>query len=1328
MSSRASENRGSRGDTGRIPARVRSSRSLAAVILVALAAFLASASSAGAATASPAWELQVIHGPTNVPIVPSVNEVQTVTIVGEAGGVPNDGKFKLDFENPDEVVEHTKYLPFNATAAEVQSALEVVKIIGANNVQVSGGPKAPGEASWTYTITFVGALAGQEFASIETENEVTSAEEAKVEKKGEESEAGEAEAAIVTTNGFHDTVIYQLIPTNLGGAPTSGKITITDTLPAGLTTKNTPLGGGTTWTCKPAGIGQSTVTCKSETPINPDSQGQPITIEAYVDPEAIKEGVPLQDKATIEGGGTTSGVEKVDSAPVSSTPARFGIYSHSMIAAAYGPKGEKFTQAGGRPYFALSSFFFNTVTRRNTEQRTTEVVLPGNVKDANVTLPAGFIGNPLATENAKGEVDRCPQAVFTEGTKGGPVGNGSCPPQDQVGSVWININELGSEPTPAALYNLVPPPGAPAELGFIFKNVPVRIDAHVVREPDGEYRVVVLSTDINSAFNVIGVTVALWGLPSDPSHTAERYKVGGGRGAETPLTTVPFLTNPTDCLAQAEEAPVTAVTYDSWEMPGPLESQGNPLPGGANWLTETAPSPTVTGCDKLKFEPSIKFAPASTRAAAPSGYNFNLEVPQHEVTTTLATPDLKDTTVTLPPGVTLSPSAANGLVACTDEQIDIPSTGKGNCPPASQVGTVSIVSQLLEQPLSGRVYVGKPECEPCGPAEAENGKLFRLFIEAEGSGVRVKLPGHASVNTTTGQVTTTFANNPQTPFEKLELKLKGGPGATLQNPVTCGSYQVGASLTPWSIGGTTAKGVDVPGDPVASANAAFGIDWNGAGEGCPAGLAFAPTFQAGTENSTAGAYSPFDVVFTRGDDREQDLAGTTVVTPPGLLGKIAGIPRCDEANANKGTCPADSRIATATSVAGAGTTPFTTSGPVYLTGEYKGAPFGLSIVVPAKAGPFDLGTVVVRAAISIDPITSAITITSDPLPQSVDGVPFRLKQVEVKVDRPEFMFNPTNCERKEISATLTGAPAKAGEAGIAAGRSVPFTASNCAGLSFAPKLTAKAAGNFTKLLGTSFSVRLEQHPGESHIRKVQLQLPVSLPSRLETLHEACRDTVFAVNPASCPTRAVVGTATAVTPLLAAPLTGPAILVSHANAAFPDLVFLLQGEGVHIQLVGNTDIKKGITYSRFETVPDAPITSFETTFPNGRYSILTGYGNLCAAPLLAPTTIVAQNGLQLSQATQVAVTGCPPSVSITRVVVKGGFATVTVKLSKAGNVKIAGPGLRTLIKRGLSAGTHQIRVGLSRAGKAAARAHKKIKVQASLTAAGQTVSNSVSVKA
>ena len=911
---------------------------------------------APASAASTPWELTSLHAPTSVPLRPGVNQVMTLSFHA------NTGKFLLEFSNEQTGEEgETKYLPFDATAKEVLNALvklrsgEPKTAIGTGNVVVNGGYDAATETG-TYTIEFTGLLGdrylGEEVLALS--GEITSHEEEKFEKEEEkaggtrEPEEPEGEAEI-TTPGYHDAVDYQLIPVNRGATPIASPpehpLTIVEKLPAGLTTVEMPRGAmqsgernGEEWTCRapvaglsekelerrqreeekhdqelklPEGAGLSEVECTlidlahPGPVVYPDASAPTLPVEAYVDTAALQGATSIEVKAHIEGGGVEP-AEVTETAPLSSQPAPFGV--QSFTARTTGPDGQTYTQAGGRPYAATTSLFFNTDLRTSPEGFT-EAAVVSRAKDVAVKLPAGFYGNPLATLEKEGHPERCPQSAFTEGVPGGPVPHGSCPPATQVGEVSVFLKEFTKQPETVALYNLQPPAGVPAEFGFIYSNLPIRLDAHVVHEDanGGEYRVSVVSSDVNEAFDVFGVQLTLWGEPASPSHNAERFKNLFARGEEPGGPEAPFLTNPADCAVEAEAleagaadanlAPITTALIDSWEQPGGQDQQGQPQLPDPNWAEAQAVSPRVTGCEALNFKPSFSFQPRPSAASeaeaeakeaqgptestppdTPSGYTFQLHLEQHETPAELASPQLRDTTVTLPEGVTLSPSSANGLVACTAEEIGLSSTAPGACPQASQVGKVTIDSQLLEKPLEGRVYVGQPACSPCDGAQVEHGELVKLYIEVEGAGVRVKLPGSGSVNQSTGQLTTTFLNNPQLPFEKLTLKLKIGPRAPLESAQVCTTgLLASATLTPWSVGATTPGGEAVGGTPAPSpftAEGPFGIS------PCPPSLPFEPGFSAGSESSSAGQFTNFDVTISR-QDGEQSLSGITVHTPSG---------------------------------------------------------------------------------------------------------------------------------------------------------------------------------------------------------------------------------------------------------------------------------------------------------------------------------------------------------------------------------------------------------------------------------------------------------------
>jgi uncharacterized repeat protein (TIGR01451 family) len=695
---------------------------------------------------------------------------------------------------------------------------------------------------------------------------------------------------------------------------------------------------------------------------------------------------------------------------------------------------------------------------------------------------------------------------------------------------------------------------------------------------------------------------------------------------------------------------------------------------------------------------------------------------------------------------TLTPEDEGKAVQC--QQI-----GKGEGREAladSPAVTVASVVSATPPPLpgaalQGNVFVAQPGCSPCGDSDAESGNLLRLYLQVQDpvAGLIVKVHGStiactaqkavpACANQEQGQLITKFENQPQTPFELLQLKLKGGPRAPLANPQTCGPAVVTSRLVPWSAArpsGHLQEEEEAAAKQAQTPSAEFNV------EGCAANTPFNPSFNAGTFGSgatTAAAFTQFSLTFSR-EDREQDLSGVEVKMPLGLAGLIASVKQCGDAEVqaaeqNKGECPAESQVGTATAGAGPGPHPFFQQGKVYLTGPYKGAPFGLAVVTPAVAGPFNLGNIVVRSTINVNPVTAAVTAVSDPLPQFRDGLQLRIRRVNVEVNRPGFLFNPTNCNAQTVAATLTST--QGGTAHV----SSPFGMRGCASLPFAPTLSAAVDAQGSKANGIGFHVKLTSAGlGVANISKVFVTVPKILPARLQpTLQHACLEAAFNSNPASCPEQSVIGIGTVHTPVFKNPLSGPAYIVSHGNAAFPDVEFVLQGEGVTIVIDGKTDIKKGITYSRFEASPDAPFTTFETNFPAGPHSIFTANTeivpdyNLCGQTIALPTELTGQNGKVLKQENQVTVEGCQPSVSITGTKLKGKALLVTLKTRVAGKVTITGSGLKQTTAT-LAAGTNQVRVPLTKTGLSLGKHHKRTRVKAKLTVEKAVVTTTASAR-
>ncbi len=1029
---------------------------------------------------------------------------------------------------------------------------------------------------------------------------------------------------------------YNLIVRNVGDAQSSGPVTVTDTLPAGITFRElSPVGedsefglngGGPEgsendrpWEeCGVSGDvqGRQVVTCTFLESIPPGNATP--TVALWVNAPGAGLVGPLRNEVSVTGGGTAAVVSVSEETPVSSQPTPWSLDEFG-----FGPTagdGAPSLGAGVHPWSLDATIGFPIVLSppANGVHAFQSVE---NIKDIVVEAPVGFTGDPLATP-------RCTKTQLQE--TGGPnvhgfsAGVNSCPVGSMVG-VLSFMGGFGNEGTiqssgggdVTAVYNMVPDGGYPAEFAFKADGFPVFLFASVVDTPSG-YRLRVSAPGVPEIVMLTNASLTFFGEPGMESLFGDPPK-GSGEATDTA-----FLTNPADCSGGPL---VSRIEAESWEDPGHPVSR------------ETVGYPSVSGCGLLSFAPSLSLAPSvgeggTTQADEPSGYTTVLKVPQTTAFSELATPAVKDVSVTLPEGVALSPSAADGLQGCDEAQIDVASTTPGGCPLGSQIGTVEAVTPILPNPLEGHVYLASPKCggegQPgCTAASASNGELYGLYLEVQGPGFTVKFPGTVSVDPATGRVTASFEDLIQQPISEVRLHLKSGPRAPLANPQSCGTATTASDLTPWSS----------PVTPDATGSSSFNVDWDGSGGACPASMPFSPGFSGGTVSPVGGAFSAFTLTFSR-RDREQDLSGVSVTMPPGLLGRLAGIPLCGEPQAAQGACPAGSQVGTTTVAAGSGSHPFWTQGRVYLTGPYKGQPFGLSIVVPAQAGPFNLGDVVVRAAIHVDPNTAQITVTSDPLPQIVDGVPLRIQTVNVNIDREGFIFNPTNCSQLQLTGTITAAQ------GASANVSSPFAATGCAGLPFHPVFSVSTQARTSKKSGASLTVKGVFPAGNANVHSVAVTLPKQLPARLTTIQQACPEATFNANPASCPAGSDIGTATASTPILAGPVMGPAYLVSHGGAAFPNVVAILQGEGVTVDLTGSIDIKKGVTSSTFASVPDAPISSFQLTLPEGPHSGLAAVvpakakGSLCGQSLAMPFTITGQNGAVVKENNKIAVTGCP----------------------------------------------------------------------------------------
>jgi uncharacterized repeat protein (TIGR01451 family) len=1018
---------------------------------------------------------------------------------------------------------------------------------------------------------------------------------------------------------------YVLIVRNDGALPTThgSVVTVTDTLPPGITATNVSARGEAAngnasptylMTCVIAS-GPASVTCTYQESASHGAVLAGATIVVTITVSIPAGDHSLEPNSAMVSGGGASGAATEETTPIDAEPVPFGLSLFDVGIA--DESGSPDTQAASHPYELTAFLAFNISAREGPPHE--EPLASAAPKDLEVRFPPGMVGNPNA-------VPQCSQQAFLE------LEALNCPLDSQVGTVKPYFyGSFHSAVYP--VFNIVPPSGEPAELGFSVAGIGhIPLFFHILPNKKGEYALTASLNDIPESGPLQGAILTLWGVPADGNHDLERegtfgqgheqdgesckpqVEVEGGverqQSCPSGIAARPFLTLPSKC--QAKELPV-GVQTDSWENPGPpFQSRS----------AEATAGEAITGCDQLSFTPSLWLAPETTQAGAPSGYTIDVHVPQNEDPTALATPALRKAVVSLPAGVVLSPSVANGLQDCTEEQFAPQSLTTASCPARSLLGTVKIVTPLLSSPLEGQIFLGKPDCEPCTPGDAQEGRLVRLLLQAEGSGVTVKLEGSGSIDQSTGQLTVTFDESPQLPFEELKLTLDGGSTAPLANSSTCGvPLSASSQLTPYSS--------ETPAEP---SSEPFELS------GCPPAR-FDPSFLAGTSNNQAGAFSPLTVTLSR-SDQEEDLERLTVQLAPGLLGTLSKVALCAEAQAQAGACGPQSEVGSATVEAGPGSDPAVLEGHVYLTGPYNGAPFGLSIVVPAVAGPFDLGTIDVRARIAVDPSTAALTLTSDPLPQSLDGIPLQIKAVNLDIDREGFIFNPTDCQPLGIQATLESSN------NALASVSSRFQAANCATLAFKPKLTGLAHAETSKAGGAYLHMRLVSSPGQANIAKVKVDLPKQLPARLSTLQQACLAAVLQADPARCPAASVVGSVTVLTPILRQALVGPVYLVSRGGTATPELEFVLQGEGVSVDVVGQAIIKHGVIAAAFSSLPDVPISTLGLVLGNGPHSLLAtnlparARRSLCGQSLAIPTEITGQNGAVVKQTTKLAILGCP----------------------------------------------------------------------------------------
>lgn len=1016
-----------------------------------------------------------------------------------------------------------------------------------------------------------------------------------------------------------------LAANNLGAKATEGTITIKDTLPSGVSPTGFEARGDVSATTPECEITGQVITCATFcegvgcTPV-PIDPGRQIEVRIFVEVSPTAEGT-LSNTASIEGGGAST-VTTTTPIQIASSPPPFGILPGSFSTKLTEADGSETTEAGAHPYELSVNATFPTERLPGGA-----LIAAGHLRDFSLDFPRGLVINPKATPVL------CTEAqLITEEEPG-------CPSASVVGTITILGLEVEPRARTFALYNMVPPPGTAASLGLDAYGIGIFVHVSGGVRNDGDYGITGESKDILALTNhpVFGVRVELWGDPSAKAHDAVRGScaLSESRGAcSIPETHTDMLASPLDCPGTG---PVSKARADSWEQTGVFSE--------ASYA-----GPALSKCDQLKFEPTVAVKPTTNLTDSPSGLDVNVTQPQNFKVEGRAESVLKDITLNLPEGLVVNPSRAGGQAACSPEQIGL-ATAVGqtpirftkpadNCPDASKIGSVTVSSPLVAQlnannevernpdgsvipePLPGSLYLAKPFANPFGSLLAAY-----LTVDDPKTGIVAKLAGEIHADPVTGRLTTSFSESPQLPIEEVSAHIFEGPRAALRTPPACATYTTQAQLTPWSA--PDIAGVSLS-DPFALSRAPSGGT-------CPTTAAAAPNapaFEAGTITPQAGSYSPFALKLSR-QDGSQPLVGLEATLPQGLTAKLAGVTTCTEAqiaaakareHPNDGaleqahpSCPAASEIGTVDVGAGAGPTPFHVGGHVYLAGPYKGAPLSAVIITPAVAGPFDLGAVVVRAAIYVNPDTALVRTVSDPLPSILDGIPLDLRSAAVRLGHSQFTLNPTSCEPKSVQGTATSI------FGQPAALLSPFQVGGCKSLPYKPKLHTRLFGPIHRGGHPRLRSVFEAKPGEANTARISFALPRSEFIDQSHFRTICTRVQFAA--AQCPAGSIYGHVKAITPLFDYPLEGPVYLRSSVHK-LPDVVAALRGpasQPIEVDLDGRVDSVNGGIRTTFETVPDAPVTKAIVTLQGGKKGLFQNSTNICKGTHLATLKLTAQSG-------------------------------------------------------------------------------------------------------
>ena len=836
------------------------------------------------------------------------------------------------------------------------------------------------------------------------------------------------------------------------------------------------------------------------------------------------------------------------------------------------------TQAGGHPDIETSLTYDNRFVQE----------FPNNcfcqdARNIKTSLPAGVIGDPHA-------VPQCTRLSF---------GEGRCSPSTQLGVARIKLFERYAG---VAVYNLEPNPDQAGVLGFFIPTANTPGFIVFSARTGGDFGLDATVTGVEHLIPPEGFKLDLWGIPAAASHEAERAPIGVTNcGIFSEFTCFPptpsnaelrpFLDNPTTC-SEPLEASLEILAYDH------------------GLSTAKAPYPATTGCDQLSFNPSLHAQPTTTQTDSASGLDIDLSVPQPISPAAPSPSEIRALTVTLPKGISINPNAADGKTSCSDVQARIGTEEEAQCPEISKIGAVSLTSAALPAPITGSAFIGEPE----------PGDRYRLILTANGFDTHVKLIGSVEPGSKSGQLVVSFPNLPQSPFSEFHLHFFGSERGLLATPTQCGTYSVESTFTPWDSALSQQTSTQY-----------FTLDKGPDGQACPGSVRpFGPSFTAGGLESTAGAHDPLSLQVGRADG-DQNLAGLTITTPPGFLATLNGVPYCSDsalaAAAAPGysglfeqiipSCPTASQIGAATAAAGAGTHPVYLSGKVFLAGPYKGAPLSLAVITPAVSGPYDLGNVVVRAALRVDPRTAQITTVSDPLPQILEGIPLRLRSIRIDLDRPNFTLNPTNCSPFSLNAEIFG------DQGAVATPSAHFQVANCRNLPFAPKFSTRVSGSTHHTGNPALTASVTAKPGEANLASTTVTLPHS--EFLDNAHikSPCTRVQFSAN--QCPSASLLGYAKAETPLLEKALEGPVYLRANGGERkLPDIAAALRGQ-ININLVGFVESVHGHIRTTFDTIPDAPISKFTLSLYGGKKGLLVNSTDLCTSTQRVSVMLTGQNG-------------------------------------------------------------------------------------------------------